>query len=217
MDTIAGRRCLQRTIGHPTPNAVASLRCSLTPSSRNSPLCRTRPSIPSGRRSPCRRRSPAGIACRWRRNGSTSTASNRSSGNASRHSCKRNRPSPTSSRKPTRKPYSGNFRRRRRSGTRGQRGSQEDFSKVRDRGHASQSATQAVPSRHHPRRRSHLARRVPGSVTECQRHGGYRDGSNACNDASDGAWHDPFSGPVQGVSATDDPFGGFPARQPVFR
>jgi len=29
------RRCLQRTIGHPTLNAVASLLCSWTPSSRN--------------------------------------------------------------------------------------------------------------------------------------------------------------------------------------
>jgi TRAP transporter TAXI family solute receptor len=96
-------------------------------------------------------------------------------------------------------------------------GSQEDSKKVRDRGHASQSATQAVPSRHHPRRHSHLARRAPGSVTECQRHGGYRADLNACNDASDGAWHDPFSGPVQGVSTTNDPSGVFPARQPVFR
>src|SRR5450432_3880596 len=71
------RRCLRRTIGHPTLNAVASLRCSLTPSSRNSPLCRTRPFIPSGRRSPCRYRSSAGIAYRSRSNGSTNTASNR--------------------------------------------------------------------------------------------------------------------------------------------
>jgi hypothetical protein len=104
---------------------------------------------------------------------------------------------------------------------RAEAGSQEDSrkvrnrDKVRDRDHASRSAT--VPLRHHRPRRSHLARRVPGSVTECQRRGGYRDGLNACNDASDGAWHDPFSGAVQGVSTTDDPFAGFPARQPVFR
>jgi len=93
--------------------------------------------------------------------------------------------------------------------------SQEDSRKVRDRDHASRSAT--VLLRHHRPRRSHLARRAPGSVTECQRRGGYRDGLNACNGASDGAWHDPFSGAVQGVSTTDDPSASFPARQPVFR
>jgi TRAP-type uncharacterized transport system substrate-binding protein len=95
-------------------------------------------------------------------------------------------------------------------------GSQEDSRKVGDRDHASQSATQAAAPRHQPRR-LHATRRVPGSVTECERRGGYRDDSNSCHEASEGAWHDPFSGAVQGVSTADYPSGGVPARQPVFR
>ncbi len=51
--------------GHPILNAVASSLCSLMPSSRNSPLCRTRPFIPSGRRFPWRRLS--GSAGLWAR------------------------------------------------------------------------------------------------------------------------------------------------------
>jgi hypothetical protein len=103
-------------------------------------------------------------------------------------------------------------------------GSQEDSRKVRDRDHASQSAARAAAPRH-PSRRSHLARRVPGSVikqgavTECQRQGRYRDRADpyACNRASERSWQDPFSGAILGVSTTDYPSSGFSARQPVFR
>jgi len=69
-----------------------------------------------------------------------------------RHSCKRTQPPLTSSRRPTRKHCSGNFRPGRRRGTRGHRwGSQVDSKKVRDQDRASQSATQAAPPRHPPR------------------------------------------------------------------
>ena len=44
------RQYLQPTTGNPILNAVASLLCSLMPSSGNSPLCRIRRFIPSGRR-----------------------------------------------------------------------------------------------------------------------------------------------------------------------
>jgi TRAP transporter TAXI family solute receptor len=108
--------------------------------------------------------------------------------------------------------------------------SQEDSKKVRDGDHASESATQAAPPRH-PLRRSHPARRVVGSLieqgalTECEHQGHYRDRADpdVCNRASEGAWRNPFPGAApppgatQGISTTDYPSSGFPARQPVFR
>jgi TRAP transporter TAXI family solute receptor len=109
-------------------------------------------------------------------------------------------------------------------------GSQVDSKKVRDRDHASQSATQAAPPRHPPRR-SHPARRAVGSlieqgaVTECEHHGDRRDRADpdACNRASEEAWRNPFPGATpppgatQGISTTDHPSSGFPERQPVLR
>jgi hypothetical protein len=73
--------------------------------------------------------------------------------------------------------------------------------KVRDRDHASQSATQAAPPRHSPRR-SHPARPAlgtlteQGAVTECEHHGYRRDRADpdACNRASEEAWRNPFPG-----------------------
>src|SRR5216684_2716687 len=69
--------------------------------------------------------------------------------------------------------------------------SQVGCKKVRDRDHASQSATQAAPPRHPPRR-SHPARPAlstlteQGAVTECEHHGYRRDRAepDACNRAS---------------------------------
>jgi TRAP transporter TAXI family solute receptor len=102
---------------------------------------------------------------------------------------------------------------------------EEDSKKVRDRDHASESATQADPPRHLPRR-SHAARRArgnsteQGAITECERQG--RDPAD-CNRASEGASWNPFSGDAppagaaQGSSATDYSSKGFAARQPVFR
>ena len=98
--------------------------------------------------------------------------------------------------------------------------SQEGSSKVRDRDHASQSATRTVPPRHPPRR-SQVTRRVPGTptgqgaVTEC---GNWLDRGDpdACNRASEEAWRNPSpaaippSGATQGVSTTDHPSSGFP-------
>jgi hypothetical protein len=113
---------------------------------------------------------------------------------------------------------------------RAQMGSQVDSKKDQDRDHASQSATQAAASRH-PSHRSHPARRALGSMiergaaTECQ-HQRYRAPADpdACNRASEGAaWWNPFPGPsqppgpAQGISTTDYPPSGLPARQPVFR
>jgi TRAP transporter TAXI family solute receptor len=109
-------------------------------------------------------------------------------------------------------------------------GSQVGSKKVRDRDHASQSATQAAPPRHPPRR-SHPARPALGSlteqgaVTECEHHGYHRDRADpdACNRASEEAWRNPFPGATpppgatQGISTTDHPSGGFPERQPVLR
>jgi hypothetical protein len=60
-----------------SPDTERSHRCSLTPSSRNFRICRTRPFIPSGRRSPCRPHSPAGIVYLSRSNGSTNMVSSR--------------------------------------------------------------------------------------------------------------------------------------------
>ena len=54
------RRCWRPITGRPTPTAIASSRCSWTPSSRNSRPSRIRLSIRSGRKSRCRRRCPAG-------------------------------------------------------------------------------------------------------------------------------------------------------------
>jgi hypothetical protein len=106
-------------------------------------------------------------------------------------------------------------------------GSQVDSKKVRDRDHASQSATQAAPPRHPPRR-SHPVRRAVGSlieqgaVTECEHQGHHRDRADPgdCNRASEEAWRPgptPPPGATQGISTTDHPSSGFPARQPVLR
>jgi hypothetical protein len=113
---------------------------------------------------------------------------------------------------------------------RAQMGTQVDSKKVRDRDHASQSATQAAPPRHPPRR-SHPARPAlstmteQGAVTECEHQGHHRDRADpsACNQASEEAWRNPFPGATpppgatQGISTTDHPSSGFPARQPVLR
>jgi TRAP transporter TAXI family solute receptor len=101
---------------------------------------------------------------------------------------------------------------------------QMDSKKVRDRDHASQSATQAPPR--HPPRRSHPARPAvgtlteQGAVTECEHHGYRRDRADpdACNRASEEAWRNPFPGATpppgatQGISTTDHPSSGFPVR-----
>jgi TRAP transporter TAXI family solute receptor len=106
---------------------------------------------------------------------------------------------------------------------------QMDSKKVRDRDHASQSATQAPPR--HPPRRSHPARPAvgtlteQGAVTQCEHHGYRRDRADpdACNRASEEAWRNPFPGATpppgatQGISTTDHPSSGFPERQPVLR
>ena len=105
-------------------------------------------------------------------------------------------------------------------------GSQVDSKKVRDRDHASQSATQAA-LRRHPPRRSHPARRASDStlteqraVTECEGYRGRAD-PDACNRASEEARWKPFPGATpppganQGISTTDHPVSGFPG--PVFR
>jgi TRAP transporter TAXI family solute receptor len=102
---------------------------------------------------------------------------------------------------------------------RAQMGSQVDSEKVRDRDHASQSATQAAPPRHPPRR-SHPARRAlstlteQGAVTECEHHGYRRDRADpdGCNRAGEEAWRNPFSGATLGISSTDRPSSGFPGR-----
>ena len=88
--------------------------------------------------------------------------------------------------------------------------SQVGSKKVRDRDHASQSATQAGPPRD-PLRRSHPARRAPlgtstekGAMTKCE-HRGYRDdraAPDACNRASEEAWWKPFPGATPAPSAT---------------
>jgi TRAP transporter TAXI family solute receptor len=110
---------------------------------------------------------------------------------------------------------------------RAQVGSQEDSKKVRHRHYASESATQAAPPRHAPRR-SHPARPARGSlieqgaVSKCQAYDRDRT-PDACNRASEGAWWNPFPGTTpspgatQGSSTTDDPFGGPSARSPVLR
>jgi hypothetical protein len=102
-----------------------------------------------------------------------------------------------------------------------------DGHKVRDR---DQSATQAAPPRHPPRR-SHLARRAlgrlieQGAVTGCEHQGHHRDRADpdGCNRASEEAWGNPFPsatpppGATQGISTTDHPSSDFPERQYVFR
>ena len=99
-----------------------------------------------------------------------------------------------------------------------------DSKKVRDRDHASRSATQAAPLRHSPRRLQ-PARRARGTlaeqsaVTECRRD--FAD-PGACNRASEEAWWSPFSGSTPSTGATQgisnsDPSGGFRERQPVLR
>ena len=111
------------------------------------------------------------------------------------------------------------------SSARAQVDSQVGSKKVRDRDHASQSATQAAPPRHPPRR-SHPARPAlstlteQGAVTECEHHGYRRDRADpdACNRASEEAWRNPFAGATpppgatQGISTTDHPSSGFPGR-----
>jgi TRAP transporter TAXI family solute receptor len=114
---------------------------------------------------------------------------------------------------------------------RAQLGSQADSNRVQDRDHAPKSATQAAAPRHLPRR-SHPARRAPGSMieqgaaTECQHQGYHRAPADpdACNRASQGAaWWNPFPGPAappgpaQGISTSGDPSSGFAGRQPLFR
>jgi hypothetical protein len=108
-----------------------------------------------------------------------------------------------------------------------QAGPQVGSKKVRDRDHASQSATRAASLRHSPRR-SQPARRTlgtlaeQGAVTECERHG-YRGDPDACNRASEEAWGNWFSGPTpppgatQGISTSDHPSSGFPERQRALR
>src|SRR6266581_1188657 len=97
---------------------------------------------------------------------------------------------------------------------------QEGSKKDRDRDQASQSATEAAPPRHPPRR-SHPARRAlstlteQGAVTQCEQHGYRRDRAepDACNRASEEVWRNPFPGATQGTSTTDHPSSGFPERQ----
>jgi hypothetical protein len=111
-----------------------------------------------------------------------------------------------------------------------QMGTQVGSKKVRDRDHASQSATQAAPPRHPPRA-SHPARPArgtlteQGAVTECEHRGYRRDRADpsACNQASEEPWRNPFPvatpppGANQGISTTDHPSSGVPERQPVLR
>jgi TRAP transporter TAXI family solute receptor len=113
---------------------------------------------------------------------------------------------------------------------RAQMGSQVDSKKVQGRDHASQSATQAARPRHPPYR-SHPARRALGSlieqgaVTQCEHQGHRLDRADpdVCNRASEEAWRNPFPGATpppgatQGISTTDGPSSGFPARRPVLR
>jgi hypothetical protein len=108
---------------------------------------------------------------------------------------------------------------------RAQMDSQVGSEKVRDRDHASQSATQAAPPRPPPCR-SHPARRAlgtltgQGAATECEHHGYRRDRADpdACNRASEEAWRNPFPGATsppgatQGISTTDRPSSGFAGR-----
>jgi TRAP transporter TAXI family solute receptor len=116
------------------------------------------------------------------------------------------------------------------STARAQMGSQVGSKKVQARDHASQSATQAVPPRHPPHR-PHPARRALGSlieqgaVTECEHQSRRLDRADpgVCNRASEEGWRDPLPGAPpspganQGISTSDDPSSGFPARQPVLR
>jgi TRAP transporter TAXI family solute receptor len=106
-----------------------------------------------------------------------------------------------------------------------QAGSQVDSKKVRDRDHASQSATQAASSLRHSSRRSHPARRTlgtlakQGAVTECRRD---RADPDACKRASEEAWWNPSGatppqGTTQGISTSDHPSSGFPERQRALR
>jgi TRAP transporter TAXI family solute receptor len=107
---------------------------------------------------------------------------------------------------------------------RAQMDSQVGPKKVRHRDHASQSAAQAAAPRRHPPRRSHLARRAlgtlteRGAMTECEHHGYRSDRAEpgACNRASEDAWWNPFPGATQGISTTEYqyPSSGFPGRQP---
>jgi TRAP transporter TAXI family solute receptor len=104
---------------------------------------------------------------------------------------------------------------------RAQMGSQVDSKKVRDRGHAPQSATQATLARQTPRR-SHPTRRAlssligQGAGTECEQPGHRRDRADpdVCQRASEEAWPNPFPSSAQGISSSGDPSSGFPATQP---
>src|SRR6266700_3017504 len=94
-----------------------------------------------------------------------------------------------------------------------QMGTQVGSKKVRDRDHASQSATQAAPPRHPPRR-SHPARPAlgtlteQGAVTECEHRGYRRDRAapHAGRRAGGEAWRNPSPsaapppGTAQGIS-----------------
>jgi hypothetical protein len=99
-------------------------------------------------------------------------------------------------------------------------GPQLGSKKVRDRDHASQSASQAAPLRH-PIRRSQPKKRTVGTLaeqgaaTECGRHGYRRDRTDldACNRANAEVRGNPFFGPTpssaaQGISTSDYPFSG---------
>ena len=105
--------------------------------------------------------------------------------------------------------------------------SKADSRKVRNRDHASRSATQAA-SRRHPPRRSHAASRAAGAlpeqrgVTACE---GLRDRADpdACKREREETWWKPFPGAsphpgaTRDISTTDRPSSDFPWRQPVFR
>jgi TRAP transporter TAXI family solute receptor len=100
---------------------------------------------------------------------------------------------------------------------------QVDSKKVQDRGHASQSATQAA-SRHRLHHRSHPRRAFgrsieQGAVAECEHQGHRLDRADpdVCNRASEEAWRNPFPGAMQGILTTDEPSSGFGMRQPVLR
>jgi hypothetical protein len=227
VETIAVPSVLAAYNWAPNTDAIASLLCSWTPSSRNSPLCKTRPFIPSGKRFPCRaplagwNRLP--LAQEWldkhglepvkRQGFEAFLQENPAAANIQSEADK--------------EALLGQFQAwaAERNG-RALVGSK----KVRDRDHASQSATQAARPRHPPRR-SHPARPAlgtlteQGAATECEHRGYRRDRADpsACNQASEEVWRNPVPwrhsapGATQGISTTDYPSSGFPERQPVLR
>jgi TRAP transporter TAXI family solute receptor len=81
--------------------------------------------------------------------------------------------------------------------------------KVRDRDHVLQSATQAAPPRHPPRRLDPARPTLTGqgAVTECENRGYRRDRAepDACKRASEEAWRNPFSGATPAPGATPRP------------